>query len=396
LDLNLQPVRAKGSRIEMKDGETYLDFVCGYGAAPLGHSPVELVEALTSELGSDSVNVFPLGCSPYVAALAEHLVELSEHRFGKVHFSSTGSEAVDSAVKFALIHTGKKQVISIAGGFHGLSMMSTWLAGNSYWAEGIPWNPPNCIHVERTDMALIEQHVSAGSVAALILEPIQGSADANGWSREGLLELREICTEHGTLIIFDEVLSGLGRTGNWFGSQTLGVQKVPDIMLVSKGMTGGLIPVSAVLMTDSIYESVFGRVGKAKVHGSTFGGNTLAMRCALRTLQLIAASDLLANARDKGRKLIAGINAANGKSGLHCAGTGLLLSISVHGELEEQYGAHAATILWRDLLSRRVITIPAAHDASCLRIIPPLNVSDEDVGEFIDAVNGTVKELVGG
>jgi acetylornithine/succinyldiaminopimelate/putrescine aminotransferase len=383
MDFDAAPVSASGCRIEMSNGKNYLDFLCGYGGAPLGHAPHRLCERMAEEMRGVGANLFPLGCSDDAGLLAERLLALAASRLAKVHFASTGAEAVESAIKFAFIHTGRRRLLTIDGGFHGLTTPPTMLAGDKVWREGIRWDPRIALQAPFARTDLIADHIRSGKLAAVLLEPVQGSAGARCWSADTLLHLRHECDKHGCLIIFDEVLSGGGRCGDWFAAQTLGAADVPDISVISKGLSGGLIPVSAVLMREEIYRSVFGRPGKEKIHGSTFGAGKLAMRCALHTIELIEEEGLVANARRMGDVLSKKMAAL----GFRVQGHGLMLSLALDGELDQAYGDAGGAALWEQLLKQHVIAIPAAHDARSVRLIPPLNVSEADVDCFIDKLH---------
>jgi ornithine--oxo-acid transaminase len=361
-----------------------LDFVSGYGAVTLGHNSPTLLAGLIADIGSPMPNLHPLGISADAGELAAQLLELSGMSNSKVFFGNTGADAVEAALKFSFIHTGRSSVISITGGFHGLSLTSTWLAGAEFWRNGLPSMPDSFKQASFGDVNRIGDLLAGGDIAALLLEPVQGTAGARVWDRGDLIELSRLCRDCGTILIFDEVLSGLGRTGEWFAFQALGINP-PDILLLSKGLTGGVLPASAVLMHDSIYQSVFARPGTAKIHGSTFGGNNLAMRCGLRTLKLLRGLKLPNRANELGHMLQNGINGLGSKYGFSCEGIGMTLSILAGRDALNNYGDQAANILWQSLLQQKVLTVPAAHDPNSLRLLPPLTVTPIEINTFISA-----------
>lgn len=382
--LTARPVSALGSWFEMDDNTRMLDFVSGYGAAPLGHNHPELLKRLANDLQDPAPNLHPLGTSLYAGRLAAQLIKLAGMPDGKVFFSSTGAETVDSAIKFSFMHTGRSRIISIVHGFHGLSIAATWLSGSDFWRQGLPSAPKDFTQIPLGDISAIAAVLSKNDIAAVILEPIQGTAGACAWDHNDLTQLAALCRTHGTLLIFDEVLCGLGRSGHWFAFQALDIDP-PDITLVSKGLTGGVIPVSAVLMSQAIYQSVFMRTGTAKIHGSTFGGNRLAMCCGLHTLALLQDLDVLQNVTARSKQLQQGINRLGLNAGFICEGIGLVLSIRFNRSMGHYYGEQIGSLLAYLLLQQNVMTIPAAHDADSLRLLPPLTVRASEINHFLSA-----------
>ncbi|MFD1558494.1 aspartate aminotransferase family protein [Paraburkholderia silviterrae] len=390
--LNTKPVSASGSWITMQGGSRFLDFVSGYGAMPFGHHLPALLYRLSNDLHSPLPNLNPLGISFDAGALAAQLIELSGLPDGKVYFGSSGVEAVDAALKFAMVHTRRKGILTIGGGFHGLSHTATWLAGNSFWRRNLTPPPEDFKQVDFGDVAAIRAHLARKDVAAVLLEPVQGTAGARVWNREDLADIASECDLYGTVLIFDEILSGLGRTGDWFAYQTLRASP-PQMVLLSKALTGGLFPVSAVLMRNSIYQSMFGREGAAKIHGSTFSGNRLGMRCGLHVLTLLRELKLRMNVCTQGERLRNGIEHAGASLGLRCDGIGLALSIRTTPECLRHLGDAVAARLWHALLNKNVLTIPAAHDPASIRLLPPLNVTASEIDFFIQAYEAALLDM---
>ncbi|UGA37851.1 aminotransferase class III-fold pyridoxal phosphate-dependent enzyme [Chromobacterium haemolyticum] len=197
--------------------------------------------------------------------------------------------------------SGRRRALSFDGGFHGLTLEATSLAGSDFWRQGLP-RSEDCAVLPWGDLAAAAAELARGDVAAVLLEPVQGSAGARAWRGEALSELAELCRRHGARLIYDEALSGLGRCGAWFAYQALGAP-APDMLIAAKGLSGGVLPVSALLFREDIYQAVFARPGCAKIHGSTFGGNRLALCCGLRMLSLLRQLDAPARARERGEAL---------------------------------------------------------------------------------------------
>ncbi|MCP1292452.1 aminotransferase class III-fold pyridoxal phosphate-dependent enzyme, partial [Chromobacterium sp. S0633] len=208
---------------------------------------------------------------------------------------------------------------------------------------------------------------------------------------EDLAELAALCRRHGARLIYDEALSGLGRCGAWFAYQALGAP-APDLLIVAKGLSGGVLPVSALLFRQDIYQAVFARPGCAKIHGSTFGGNRLALSCGLRMLELLRQLDAPARARESGRALRRRWREA-GLEGFELEGQGLMLALRAGPAAQDRLGEGAAGLLWLQLLQEGVLTVPAAHDAAALRLLPPLNVAEAELDFFLEACRRAIAAL---
>ncbi|PYE21304.1 aspartate aminotransferase family protein [Paraburkholderia silvatlantica] len=390
--LDMKPVRASGSWLYMEDGRKILDFVTGYGAMPLGHNPFALLERFSSDLQTLLPNLNPLGISADAGELAKKLIELAGIVDGKVYFGNGGVDAVEAALKFAMVHTGRTGIVTIEGGFHGLSLTATWLAGSDFWRRDLPAPPAQFKQSPLGDTDSIGSLLANNDVAAVLLEPVQGTAGARVWKQCDLMKVADLCAKHGTVLIFDEILCGIARTGHWFAYQTLDVP-APQIVLISKALTGGIFPVSAVLMQDAIYRSVFARDSAAKIHGATFSGNRLGMRCGSHVLSLLHELDICSNVQIRGEYLKFGIDRLGSKLGFSCEGIGLARSIHATPECVHRFGDDVAVQLWHALLTRNVLTIPAAHDLTSVRLLPPLNVTADEVDLFLRIFDDVLQDL---
>ncbi|WP_197465956.1 aspartate aminotransferase family protein [Chromobacterium sp. F49] len=385
--LDAQPAAADGSWLLRDDGRRLLDFVAGYGAAALGHNPPALSALLAQDLMDPAPNLHPLGWSAPAGELAAGLLDLAGLAGGKALFASSGAEAVEGALKLARMACGRARAIAFEGGFHGLTLAATQLAGSDFWRQGLPEDEA-LLRLPWGDLAAAEAALAANDVAAVVLEPVQGSAGARAWRADALHGLAALCRRHGAWLIYDEAQSGLGRCGAWFAYQALGGPP-PDMLLLAKGLTGGIVPVSAILFRDAIYQAVFARPGCAKIHGSTFGGNRLAMRCGLHMLAALRGID--APARAAARSAYLRRAWPDGLFALE--GAGLMLALRATPRAKRRFGEQAAGALWLQLLSEGVLTAPAAHDADALRLLPPLTVGEDELDYFLDAYRRALAAL---
>ncbi|WP_434634015.1 aspartate aminotransferase family protein [Chromobacterium sp. CV08] len=385
--LDEQPVAADGCWLRFADGRRMLDFVCGYGAAALGHNPPPLLAALAGALGEPEPNLHPLGLSRHAGLLAERLLALAGFADGKAVFASGGAEAVEGALKLARMAGGKTRLIAFDGGFHGLTQTATQLAGAEFWRLGLA-DDPACLRLPWGELEPVAAQLEAGDVAAVLLEPVQGTAGARAWRGDRLAALSALCRRHGAWLVYDEVQSGLGRCGAWFAYQALGAPP-PDMLVLAKGLSGGMLPVSALLCRDAVHQAVFGRPGCAKIHGSTFGGNRLALQCGLAMLRLLGEMDAPARAAAQGEALRRML--PPGPFALE--GTGLMLALRATPQAHRLYGEQAAGALWLQLLEQGVLTAPAAHDADALRLLPPLTAGADELDFFVQAYRRALAAL---
>jgi ornithine--oxo-acid transaminase len=387
MGLDFGTPKGEGCFIEDKTGKKYLDCIAGFGTASLGHRNKNLTQRLKNFLETDFVNIFPLECPEVQITLAQKLMGLANHAFDKIFFATTGAEAVESAVKFALISTQRKRVITFENSFHGLNLYSSFLTGNRLWTEDMPWQPPEIITLP-PDFDAIEATLCQRDVAAIVLEPIRGSSRAIAWSPKELDCIRELCDVYGTRLIFDDVYAGFCRSGDWFSYQTIGMSQSPDMVLISKGLTGGLIPFSIVLLKNRDFDPVFGKPGKAKIHGSTFSGNRLAVHCCLAVIEIMESLALPQSVRVVEQSLKAAIHNFSDDISIH--GVGLALSIELEGEGNDAYKLYE---FWRALLERNVLTLPTSHTPMALRISPPLIFGGTELNFLLENIEGGIQSV---
>lgn len=371
--------QAQGSWLVAKDGSGLLDMLAGFGATVLGHNHPRLISALHHALDRGTPMTAPMGLIPQAGRLAERLVELAGPALGKVHFGSSGAEAIDTALKLAAGRTGRKRFVRVAGGFHGLSVGATALAGANWWRMPFPDIWLEAAEIVPGDLKALEEALSRRDVAALVLEIVPGSDAGDGWPNQALLQAQALCRQAGALLVIDEVQTAFGRTGSWFAfQQAEGLQ--PDMVIVSKALTGGIVPLSAVLMTDDIFHATFGPPGQARIHGSTFAGNRLAMECGLAVLALIEEENLVRHAQTLGQSIRERLASA----GVRLAGRGLLLAAEIGRDAAEANGRCL------DIVRSGVLVSTVPHAPTFIRITPALNLTEEEAELFIQAVARTM------
>ncbi len=362
---------ASGEGVWLTDntGRKYLDFTSGIAVNALGHAHPALVAALTNQAGKlwHTSNAFRI---PAQERLAERLAALSFA--DKSFFANSGAGAVECAIKtarryhFARGEPERNRIVTFTGAFHGRTLATLAAAGNPAHTEGFAPLPDGFDQVDFMDMKAVEKAIGPAT-AAIMVEPIQGEGGVRPFSHSALRALRKLCDDRGLLLIFDEVQTGIGRTGRLFAYEWSGV--APDIMALAKGLGGGF-PVGACLATA---EAATGMV--ATTHGSTFGGNPLAMAVANAVLDIVADDAFLENVRQVGlylKQRLAGVADAHPGIIDDIRGEGLLIGLRcIPSNKEVQAALHEAGLL-----------VMGAAD-NVIRVLPPLIAAEADIDEGI-------------
>lgn len=363
-------VRGEGPYVWDADGTRYLDLLGGIAVNSLGHAHPTLTAAISAQLGTLG-HVSNFFGSPTQIAFAERLIELAGAPAGsRVFLTNSGTEANEAAFKLAR-RTGRPRILALEGAFHGRSMGALALTHKAAYREPFEPLPGGVEWVPFGDSAALEAALAPGDVAALFVEPVQGEAGVLALPEGYLAEARRLTARHGTLLILDEVQTGMGRTGAWFAHQLphLGGGIVPDAVTVAKGLGGGF-PVGALLAYGDTAATLLGR-GQ---HGTTFGGNPVASAAALATIGVIERDGLLAHVAALGARLRERIAALDTPLIEGARGEGLLIGVAL--------SAPVAPALASRALAAGFIVNPV--NASTIRLAPPFVLTDEQAGTFVD------------
>ena len=372
-------IKGAGCRLIDADGREYLDFLSGIAVCALGHCHPAVTEAIRRQAG-ELVHVSNLYYTRPQIELAELLTGNS---FGeRIFLANSGAEANEAAIKLARIHSGegRYQVISLTGSFHGRTLATVAATGQPKFHKGFEPLPDGFVHAPFGDLQALEKMIS-GSTCAILCEPLQGEGGVRPLDKDYLRGIRELCDKHGLLLIFDEIQTGLGRTGTLFAYEQLGVQ--PDILTMAKALGNGL-PIGAMMTTSNIAAAF-----TPGTHASTFGGNPVASAAAVATLQIMLGEGFLAGVRQKGAYFQAELGKLVDRfPGLigSVRGMGLL----VGAVLTEQGVAHGAAIVTR-MFERGFLMNFAGNVA--LRFVPPLIVTVEEIDCVIAALAEVLAEL---
>jgi ornithine--oxo-acid transaminase len=405
LGFNRTWVRGEGPYLWDEHGTRYLDFLTNWGVFNFGRRHPAIRNALQQVLDSDFPGWVGFDAPPLAAVLARELVKRMLPGLDMVYFSNSGTEAIEAAIKFARAHTGRPTTIHLAKAFHGLTMGSLSLNGEASFRRGFDPMLPDSSEVKLGDLRALEARLIKGDVAAFVFEPIQGKG-VNIASDEFLLGAQNLCRKFGTLMICDEVQTGMGRTGRFLASHWIeGLQ--PDVICLSKALSGGYIPVGATITRRAIYDSVYDGMHRAIVHASTFGMGNMAMAAALASLSVLDDEKLPERALELGARFRTGIEAMVPRfeflKGVRQRG--LIIAIefgppesmslraawAMVNKMDENLFAQAIVLPLLD--DHHILTQVAGHAMPIIKLLPPLNISEADVDWFLEALEDVMVKL---
>jgi putrescine aminotransferase len=389
--------RARGTKLWDSDGREYLDLLAAFGVMNLGHNSEKLRDRAKAFLDDDVVNLCHVGIQVHAAELA---ARLATGKLSRVLFSSSGGEAVESAMKLARAATRRKPILYCTGGFHGTGFGPLSVMGSKRMRE--PFEPlvGECFEVPFDDLPALERGLEKQRPAAFVVEPIQAEAGVKVPKEGYFAKAYELCRRQGTLMVLDEVQTGLGRTGKMYAYEHEGV--VPDVLVLGKALGGGLVPISAALTTPEIHDRAYGRMDRFDLHSTTFSGNTFGCRVALAGLDIIAEDGLIENAHVRGEQLLAGLRAKlEGHPFIKgIFGRGLLVGLELgpakegfFDKLVEGVSKHVfGQWLALRLLESGIVAQPASQQWNVLKIEPALTVTAAEIDQAIGAVTGILAE----
>ncbi len=392
LGFNKRFVKASGCYLFDEGNKRYLDFLAGFGALNLGHEPPEVIQALRQV--ENQPNFLQSYLNPLAGKFAEYLVHLTSGKLSRVFFCNSGAEACEAGIKLARAASKKRFLVYTQGAFHGKTMGALSVSGREKYKT--PFMPlvPDTISVPYNNEEAVEAVLRKGNVAAFIVEPIQGEAGVIV-PREGYLKsIRKLCDEYNALLIVDEVQTGMGRTGRFFCYEYEEV--IPDILLLSKSLGGGVMPIGAMLAKDSIWRRAYGSLEKCLLHTTTFGGNSRACACGIAAVQLLLSKGLIKNAETMGKLLLSKLSILQSRYSIlkSVRGKGLMIGLSiarVKGKKSLMEGALALWIAGQLLKRHQIITAFTLNNYDVLRLAPPLMVSEEDICYFVNSLEDVLK-----
>lgn len=405
IGFNRSWIRGEGAYLWDESGTRYLDFLANWGVFTVGRRHPAIRAALQQVLDSDFPGWVGFDAPPLAAVLARELTTRVPGNLDTVYFSNSGAEAIEAAIKFARGATGRPRTIHLSKAFHGLTMGALSLNGEASFRRGFePLLPENSLVVP-DDLEALEARLALGDVASFVFEPIQGKG-VNILNDKYLLAAQDLCRKYKTLMICDEIQSGMGRSGRFLACQWIeGLQ--PDIICLAKALSGGYVPLGATITHRAIYERVYDSMDRAIVHASTYGMGNLAMAAGLATLNVLDDENLFARANELGARFRKGIEAMVPRfeflKGVHQRG--LMIGIefgkpdsmslkaawAMVNKIDENLFAQAIVIPLLD--DHHILTQVAGHGVPIIKILPPLNIEDADVEWFLKALEDVLVKL---
>lgn len=405
LGMNVRYQRCEGCGLFAEDGTRYLDFLSGYCVHNTGHNHPYIVEALKEELDRSGPAMLQSHVPELAGELAQRLCRLAGGGLTRAFFCSSGSEGVEAAIKFARATTKRDGLLFCEGAFHGLTCGALSLMDNPFWSEGFGPMLAVTKAVAFDDLNALEGQLKTRKYAAFFVEPVQSEAGIRVPSPGYLREAQQLCLRYGTLLVLDEVQTGMYRTGRFLAAHHFDVQ--PDIVVLAKALSGGLVPVGAVLMRGEIGDAVYSTLQRAIVHTSTFSENALAMRAGLATLDVLEDENLGERATRLGAHLRASLNAALGQYEMFAGtrGLGLLSGIEFRApsklalrlSLQAFRAIHPAmfgqVLVMRLFREQKILTQMCGNNFMVLKTAPPLVANEATLRTFVDAAERVVSDM---
>jgi len=403
LQMNVQYKRCSGAELTTSDGATILDCLSGYCVHNLGHNHPAIIAAIKDELDRLGPAMLQSHVPERAGELAMRLCKLAGGDLQKAFFCSSGSEGVESAIKFSRAHTGRAGLLYTQGAFHGLTCGALSLMGDAFWKKGFGPMLSDTCEIPFGDEAALAEKLKTKRFAAFVVEPMQGEGGIRVPSASYLERARELCSRFGTLLVFDEVQTGFYRTGKFLAAQHYGVNA--DIVVLAKALSGGLIPSGAVLMTDPIYDAVYGSLKRSLIHTSTYSENGLAMRVGLAVLDALESENAGPRAEEMGEYLRRRLREQLAEFEMvdEIRGAGLFCGIAfkaprkltLRASFEAFMAIHPAmfgqVLVMRLFRDHGILTQICGNNFTVLKVAPPLIVTRPQIDHCVKALRAVVE-----
>jgi ornithine--oxo-acid transaminase len=398
-------VRGEGPYLWDKEGNKYLDLLTGWGVFALGRNHPKIRAILQQLMNRDLPNLVRMDCGLLSGLVAEKLSQKAGGDLSRVFFCNSGTETIEGAIKFARCMTGRRKIIYCDHGFHGLTTGSLALNGADFFRERFGDLLPGTEKVPFNDLPALEMILRNKEAAAFIVEPVQGKSCevvADGY----LEEAQRLCRKAGTLLVLDEVQAGLGRTGKWFCFQHW-PNVEPDIVCTAKALSGGYVPVGAIITRPKIMDCVFNSMERCVVHSNTFGQNDMAMAAALASLHVIEEEKLVENAAAMGDYVMTRLREIGSRCPFVSAvrGKGLMFGIDFARPKEGfklkmawdllhkmNFAVFGQMVIIPLLQKHRILTQVAGYHTEVIKFLPSMTVGKEDMDWFLNAMEDVLAD----
>jgi ornithine--oxo-acid transaminase len=401
LGFDKQWISGEGAHLIDVEGNRYLDLLSGYGVFAIGRNHPEAIAAVRDTMDAHTANLPQLGVTLLSGVLAEQLLARAPGSVAAMVPANSGTEAVEGAIKISRAATGRGRVLFAEHAFHGLTLGALSLNGNDEFRDGFGPLLPGCEAVPFGDVDALRRELESGDVAAFVVEPVQGKG-VNMPPEGYLVAAQRLCRDAGALLVCDEVQTGIGRTGRFMALEHWRLE--PDLICLSKALSGGLVPVGAVLVSRSAFDAVFDGMERAVRHGSTFGGNDLAAAAALATLRVLDEEGLVGRADRLGALLLELTSPLVERYEVvsEVRGLGLMWAIefgppeggarrSIYNAAERaQPGIFSQLIVGPLFHEHRVLCQVAGHRMNVVKALPALVVEEDEIRRFAAALEDVI------
>lgn len=408
LQMNSTYVRCQGTELFTLDGRVILDYLSGYCVHNTGHNHPAIIAELHQELDKYGPAMLQSHVPDLSAELAKRLCRLAGGRLNKVFFTSSGSEGVEAAIKFSRATTGRNGVLYVQSAFHGLTCGALSLMDSEFWRAKFGPMLADTVALPFGDLEALKEKLATKKFGAFVVEAVQSEAGIKLPEQGYLRAARELCTKYGAMLVVDEVQTGMFRTGRFLASQhfdTAAGPVDPDMVILAKALSGGLVPVGAILMTDKVYSSVFDSLKRSMVHASTFSENSLSMRAGLATLDVLESENLGERALALGEylrgrlkeelsgyEMIKDVRGAGLLSGIEFqAPKSMSLRVPFEAFRMIHPGMFGQVLVMRMYRDHKILTQICGNNFLVLKVAPPLTVSGEQLDAFIAAAKAVVE-----
>ncbi|MDE2028377.1 MAG: aspartate aminotransferase family protein [Candidatus Omnitrophica bacterium] len=405
LEMNVQYEHCTGAELLTKDGRRILDFLSCNCVMNMGHNHPAIIQAVKSELDLRGPTMLPNHVPPMAGLVAEKLCHQAGGKLHRVYFCSSGSEGIESVIKFARAHTKRSGIIHAQGSFHGLTCGALSLMDNHFWKGSFGPFLPDVSTVSFNDLEALETKLAARTAAAFIVEPIQAEAGVRLPQENYLREAQRLCERYGTLFVLDEVQTGMWRCGPFLAAQHYGVE--PDMVVLAKALSGGLVPIGAVLMSEKISNSVFGSIERCMIHTSTFSENALGLRAAAASLDVLERERLGEKGRIQGEKLRHKLSGALTGFEMVKEIRGLGMMTGIEFQAPRRFGIKVSfetfkaihpgmfgqVLVMRLFADHGIIAQICGNNFMVLKITPPLIITDEQIDHFVTSIKTVLRQM---
>lgn len=403
LQMNERYDRCGGVELFTAGGRRILDFLSGYCVHNAGHNHPAIVGALREELDRGGPGMLQSHVSELAAELAGRLVARAGGRLKRVYFSSSGSEGIETAIKFSRACTRRSGLLYAEGAFHGLTCGALSLMSGGFWRDGFGPLLADTAAVPFGSVEALERRLATKGYAAFFLEPVQAEAGIKVPAPEYLRAAQALCRRYGTLFVLDEVQTGMYRTGPFLAAHRFGLD--PDMVVLAKALSGGLVPVGALLSTEAVSDAVYSSLKRAVVHASTFGENSLAMRAGLATLDVLERERLGERADALGECFRRRLSEALSPFEMvkEVRGAGMLTGIEFQAPRQLRLrapfeafrrihpGMFGQVLVMRLFRDHNFLTQICGNNFMVLKAAPPLVVGEEHLDQFVAAIRDVVE-----